>query len=67
MVFYFEWIEPAKCLIKEDRCDLLEAVFSYAKDGTLPSLPTMPMTAFLFIKNYIDRMNNRRRYRHGKK
>ena len=54
-VFYVEWAEALEGLAAEKRCQVYEAVISYANTRCVPELDSDVKLAFNFIKKDIDR------------
>ena len=54
-VFYVEWAEALEGLPAEKRCQVYEAVISYANTRCVPELDSDVKLAFNFIKKDIDR------------
>ena len=58
-IFFFSWAKVLNRCTKEIRLEVYDAVVDYAESGTLPELKPMAQMAFEFIKEDIDRNNER--------
>ena len=56
-IFYLEWLRTmdAASLSKAERSRLIDAIVSYADQGTIPTLPRLLMAIFSPIKTTIDK------------
>lgn len=58
-IFFFSWAKVLNRCTKEVRLEVYDSVVRYAESGTLPELKPMAQMAFEFIKEDIDRNNEK--------